>query len=468
MTRRRDLVGRPLRRADWGLLLRGDVRRIVIVSVASVSLAAGLLREGPAAPPAEAPVLARIVIDGTINPAVSAFLDESVAQADADGAAALLVQLDTPGGLLVSTRAIVKRILTAPLPVIVYVAPSGAGAASAGVFITMAGHVAAMAPGTSIGAAHPVGGRGEDVGGTLGEKLESFTASFAEAIAEQRGRNVEWAVDAVRKSVSATAEEAAKLGVVDLVAPDVAALVRAVHGRTVTVGREKRPLAVLGPENALPAIRDYDMRLAHRLLDVIADPNVAYLLMMVGMIGLYVELTTPGLGVPGVAGVICLVLALMALHVLSVNYGALALLVLGIGLMVAEIFVTSFGLLGVGGLTAFLLGSLLLFDESKTDARVARELIVGATAAVAGTMLLVGGLAVRTIRRRSTVGAEGMVGSRGVTLEALGPGRDGAVRVHGERWRATCDEPLAAGDAVEVTAIEGLRLHVRRPADPRT
>jgi membrane-bound serine protease (ClpP class) len=429
------------------------------------TLAAALLLRAPAAGEPARPVLARIVIDGPINPAVAAFLDESVERAAAEGAAALLVQLDTPGGLLVSTRAMVKRILTAPIPVMVHVAPSGAGAASAGVFITMAGHVAAMAPGTSIGAAHPVGGQGQDVEGQLGEKIESFTASFAEAIAEQRGRNVKWAVDAVRKSVSATAEEAAKLKVIDVVAADVPTLVREIDGRTVTVGQEKRRLALLGSDGALPEVRDYRMRLAHRVLNVIADPNIAYLLMMVGMLGLYVELTTPGVGVPGVAGVICLVLALMALHVLSVNYGALALLAVGLVLMVAEIFVQSFGLLGVGGLVAFLLGSLLLFDESRTDARVARELIVGATAAVAAVMLLVGGLAMRSIRRRATLGAEGMVGSRGVALTALGPGRDGDVRVHGERWRAACDEPVAVGDEIEVTSIDGLGLRVRRRAE---
>jgi len=446
--------GYPFRRAtSW------RARAAVAAWCAGAVVAAGTV----AAPEdAQGPVVARIVVDGMINPAVSAFIDESIERAEAEGVAALLVQLDTPGGLLQSTREIVKRILGAPLPVIVHVAPSGSGAASAGVFITMAAHVAAMAPGTSIGAAHPVGGQGEDIGGDMGKKVESFTASFAKAIAEQRGRNVEWAIAAVRKSTSASAEEAAKLDVIDLVAADFVALARAADGRTVSVRREDRRLRLLGPGGTPATLRDYEMRLAHRVLDMIADPNIAYLLMMIGIVGLYVELTTPGIGLPGVAGAICLVLALMALHGLSVSYGALALVVLGVGLLIAEVFLPSFGLLGIGGLTAFVLGSLFLFDESKTDARVARELIAAAAGSVALAGILLGGLAVGTMRRRAGLGAEGMVGERGTALETIAPGRDGDVRVHGERWRATSAEPVAAGDAIEVLSVDGLRLHVKR------
>ena len=310
-------------------------------------LAAPVRAETPAAPAA----LARIVIDGSINPAVASFVNESIARAHDAGAPALVIQLDTPGGLLPSMQAIVKDILAAPLPVIVYVAPSGGGAGSAGVFITLAAHVAAMAPGTSIGAAHPVGGGGEDIKGTMGRKIVNFTASFSEAIAHKRGRNVEWAAKAVRKSVSITAEEAARLNVVDFVAKDLDEVVARADGRTIDVAGENLKLAlgkaVRGADGHV-RVHTYEMRLSQRVLNVIADPRIASLLMMAGLLGLYLEFTHPGLAFPGVAGAICLILALAALHVLPVNTSALALLLLGVALLVAEAFLPTFGVIGAG------------------------------------------------------------------------------------------------------------------------
>ncbi len=405
--------------------------------------------------------LGRIVIDGTINPAVGDFVHESIARAARDGHAALLIQLDTPGGLLQTTRSIVKDVLAAPLPVIVYVAPSGAGAGSAGVFITMAAHIAAMAPGTSIGAAHPVGAQGETIDGVLGVKIENATASFSEAIAKQRGRNVEWAVQAVRESVSVTADEAARLGVVDLVATDLDALVAAVRDRTVDIAGTARPLDLgraVGPDGHV-RVQDYEMRLAQRILNVLGDPNIAYLLMMAGLLGLYVELTHPGFGLPGIVGGICLLLGLTALHILSVNYGGLGLILLGAALLVAEVYLPAFGLLGIGGLVAFLIGSVFLFDHDGTGLAVDRSLIIGAGGGVALVMLVLATLVVRSQRGRVFGGSEGMIGEIGVVRQALTP--QGTIVVRGEHWNAIGDGPIDAGTSVEVVEVAGLTLHVR-------
>lgn len=436
------------------------------LSLLALALALGVAARAGTQPPPEAgnpaPALARIVIDGSINPAVAAFLDESIARAVRDGAPALVVELDTPGGLLQSARTIVKSLLGAPLPVIVWVAPSGAGAGSAGVFVTMAAHVAAMAPGTSIGAAHPVGGQGEDIPGAMGEKVENFTASFSEAIARQRGRNVEWAVKAVRESVSITADEAAKIKVVDLVAKDLGEIVRWASGKTVEVAGVSTKLAldVVLDADGEPRVHDYEMRFAQRVLNVLADPNVAYLLLMAGLVGLYVEITHPGFGLPGVAGAICLLLALTALQVLPVNYGALALVMLGVVLLVAEAFVPAFGVLAVGGLVALVLGSLFLFDaDDGGGVAVARSLILSVAGTAGVAMLLVSVLVVRTQLRKPTTGSEGMIGLHGEVRQRVAP--HGMVLVAGEYWSAHSDVPIEPGTPVEVTGIDGLVLHVR-------
>lgn len=415
-----------------------------------------------AAPQAEATsgvgrVVYHLQVDGVINPATASYVEEGLAAAHEAGAAALLLELDTPGGLLESTKLIVKDLLGAPLPVIVYVAPRGAGAASAGVFVTMAGHVAAMAPGTTIGAAHPVGGQGEDIGGDMGEKLENAVAALSRSIAEQRGRNVEWAEEAVRKSVSITEREAVKLNVVDFIAESAAdALVQA-SGRTVQVRGEPVDLALGGAE-----LTPFEMRIGQKVLNFLAHPNIAYLLMMAGLLGLYVEFTNPGVIFPGVAGAIALILALAALQMLPVNWAGLALIVLGVAMLIAEVFLPTFGVVGVGGLVAFVLGSLLLFDTPDAAIRVDRSLIAGAAVTLGGFALVIGVLVVRTQRQRSSVGAEGMVGAIGEVRRA--EGERVKVFVHGEYWDATSAEALAAGDAVEVVAVEGLRLRVRRRA----
>lgn len=435
--------------------------------VAALALASVALAQ-PAGEPAPAGALSRIVVDGAINPAVAEFVREAIARAHGEGAPALLLELDTPGGLLPSMRAIVKEMLAAPLPVIVWVAPSGAGAGSAGVFITLAAHVAAMAPGTNIGAAHPVGGGGEDIKGVAGEKIESFTTSFSEAIARRRGRNVEWAAKAVRESVSITAEDAARTNVVDFVAKDLDELVKKADGRKVEVAGQTRRLAlgkVVRAGGGEVRVRNYDMRLSQRLLNRIADPNIAYLFMMAGLLGLYVELTHPGVVFPGVAGAICLLLGLTALHVLPVNTSGLALMALGIALLVAEAFLPTFGVLGVGGLIAFILGSLFLFDTAETGVQVARSLVFGVGGSLAAIMLIVATLVLRTQWRRPVTGAEGLVGEVGVAKDRLAP--SGTVLVHGEYWTAESDRPIDAGERVEVCGVHGLRLRVRRARDDK-
>jgi membrane-bound serine protease (ClpP class) len=403
--------------------------------------------------------IVRLVVDGGINPATADYVRDGLRAAQALGAQALLIQMDTPGGLLDSTKTIVKDILGAPLPVIIYVAPSGGGAISAGVFITLAGHVTAMAPGTNIGAAHPVGGQGESIEGDMGEKVENFAASLSRTIAQQRGRNVEWAEKAVRESVSITEREAVELNVVDLVADDTEDLLAKIDGREVDVNGRKVVLAT-----AAAVVEEHEMRLRQRILDIIANPNLAYLLMMAGILGLYVEFTNPGLLFPGVAGAICLLLAMSALQVLPINYTGLALIGLGIALLVAEIFLPSFGVLGVGGLVAFVLGSLLLFDTPESTLTLDRRLVF-ATAATLGTFVLaIGWLVVSAQRQRASVGVEAMIGEVGEVRRLVDSAGRLKVFVHGEYWDAESQEALQVGDPVEVVKVEGMRVHVRRHA----
>lgn len=409
------------------------------------------------AAPGQAGQVVLLVVDGGINPATADYIGEGIAAAGAEGARAVLIELDTPGGLLPSAQAIVKTILAAPLPVIVYIAPSGAGATSAGVFVLLAAHVAAMAPGTTVGAAHPVGGQGEDIGGDMRAKVENFAASLSRTIAEKRGRNVEWAEQAVRESVSATEREALELKIVDLVAPDVDDLLRQVDGRTIDVDGRKVVLATAGA-----AIVKRPMRLRQRLLDLIADPNIAYLLLMAGILGLYVEFTHPGVMLPGVAGAICLLLAFAALQVLPINSSGLALIVLGVALLVAEIFLPSFGVVGVGGMVAFVLGSLLLFETPESTVAVNRGIIAGAAFSLGLFSLVVGWLVVRAQRRPALGGAEGMVGEVGRVRRTAADGGPAKVFVHGEWWDAEAEEPLAPGDEVDVVGVHGMRLRVRR------
>lgn len=438
-------------------------RQAVVALVTLLSLTCGAIsaRATVAATSASTHVN-QIILDATINPAVADFIRESIAHSMQDSAAALVIQLDTPGGLLNSTKTIVKDILGAPLPVIVYVAPSGAGAGSAGVFITMAGHIAAMAPGTTIGAAHPVSGGGQDIEGDMREKIENFTASFSEAIAQRRGRNVEWAEKAVRQSVSITEVEALQKKVIDVIASDVQDLLRKVEDRKVEVGNTKTALSfkAMRDANGIVPVTILDMRLKHKVLNVLADPNIAYILMLAGLVGLYLEFSHPGALLPGLAGGMCLLLALTAFQVLPINSTGIMLLGLGIALLIAELFVPSFGVLGVGGMISFVLGSLFLFDAPAEEIAVDRGLIVTAALCASAFMLFVGTLAVRTWRQRPASGQEGMIGEIGEVRERIAP--RGKVWLHGEYWTAESEEELEVGQKVRVVSMSHMVLRVRK------
>jgi membrane-bound serine protease (ClpP class) len=430
---------------------------------AAFAAAAALLLIAGAAPAAH---LNLVRIDGSINPASSDHLQNAIAQSETDGAIAVLVELDTPGGLLAATKDIVQAMLNAKVPVIVFVAPRGAWAASAGAFITMAGHVAAMAPGTSIGAASPIsatGGGGERDDDTherkdvAAEKAEKFTAAFIESIAKQRKRNVEWAQKAVREAEAITADEALKLGVIDLMAENRDDLLRQLEGRKIEIEGETRTLALKDVE-----VRELEMTWMTRLFDFLASPDIAVLLVMAGMLGLYIEFNSPGLLLPGITGAVCLVLAGIAFQILPFSWVGLLLLLSGLGLMVAELFVTSFGLLFGLGIVCMLIGGSMLFDVPElSDLTVSfwsvLVPVVSGFAVFAGVVVYAIG---RTLMSRQTAGVFELIGMRGRASGALA--LDGKVFVRGEYWSASADEEIANGEAVEVTAVDGLRLRVRR------
>jgi membrane-bound serine protease (ClpP class) len=399
-----------------------------------------------------------IVIDGSINPAVDDYIGESIARAKGGGARALIIQLDTPGGHLSSTQTIVKKILGSPIPVIIYVAPSGAGAGSAGVFITLAAHIAAMAPGTNIGAAHPVAGGGQEIKGVMGEKMENFVASFAETIAQRRGRNTEWAIQAVRKSVSITEKEALKKNVIDIVARDIDDLLKQADGRKVDLDGRHETLALKG----VRVVR-HEMSLKQKIVNRLADPNIVYLLMMVGILGLYMEFAHPGVIFPGVAGGICLLLALTGLQVLPINYAGLMLILLGIALLVGEAFAPSFGILGIGGIISLTLGSFFLFDTESSDLVVDRPIIFTTVATLGTFVLAVSYLVFRSQKSKPTLGLEGLIGEAGEVRGRLSP--TGKVFVHGELWNAEADSEIDAGEKVKVVGYDGMCLKVRRLTD---
>jgi membrane-bound serine protease (ClpP class) len=430
---------------------------------AALSLAALLLLSVQAA--AAASHVNVVVVDGSINPASSDHIQQAIALSEEDGAAALLIELDTPGGLLAATKDIVQAMLNARVPVIVYVAPRGAWAASAGAFITLAGHVAAMSPGTSIGAASPVsatgsgGERGEnnerkDVGA---EKAEKFTTAFIESIAAERERNVEWAAKAVREAEAVTADEALELGVIDVVASNRADLFEQIEGREVKVDGAPWVLEVVGAEE-----RPIEMDLLTRLFNFLASPDVAVLLALAGMLGLYIEFNQPGMLVPGIVGAICLVLAAIAFQILPFSWVGLLIMLLGLGLIVAEIFVTSFGLLFAGGLACLLLGGSMLFDLPEySDLTVSFWSVlvplVVAFAFFAGLVILLVG---RAMLRGQTAGVDELIGLVGKAATDLSP--DGRVFVRGEYWNSRADEMIEKGQSVEVLEVEGMRLRVRR------
>ncbi len=424
------------------------IRRAGFVALAVLLGFAGLASAAPA------PV-ATIELEGVISPVTLRLVGIAIDRAQAERAQALVILLDTPGGLERSMRAIVQRMMNAEVPVIVFVSPTGARAASAGVFITMAAHVAAMSPATNIGAATPVA-MGGTADKTMMKKVENDSAAFIRTVALERGRNAEWAEKAVRQAVAITEREALKLKVIDLVADSLPDLLDKVDGRTIKLPKSTVTLATKGAP-----LRPIEIGFRDRFLNVITDPNVAYVLMMLGMLGLFFELSNPGVILPGVIGGISLILAFFAFQSLPINYAGLLLILFGIVLLVAEIKIVSHGVLAIGGVVSMALGSLMLFDAPEVGFRVSWWVIGPTVAGTAGLFLFVIAAGVRALGRPPATGAEGLVGKLATVRERLAP--EGQVLVAGEIWRAVIDgEPLEPGVQVRIVAVDGLTLRVAK------
>jgi membrane-bound serine protease (ClpP class) len=411
-----------------------------------------------------------IEIDGTINPATVDYIRSGMESAEESSSEALIILLDTPGGLLTSTKEIVKALLNSPVPIIVYVYPSGATATSAGVFITLSANIAAMADGTSIGAAAPVflapGGGGqkgkdEEKGKNgndkkMSEKIENFASAFIESIAEKRGRNVKWAIDAVRSSASITATEALKKDVIDMISPNLNELINEIDGREVTLPTGKK---ILNTKGAM--VDRVNMNAKQRLIDILSTPDIAFLLISLGSLGLFIEFYNPGLIFPGVAGVICLLLGFVSLQILPFNYGGLALLTLSILLFISEVYVTSYGLLAIGGILSFILGALLLFDTPESDVRVGFNVVIAAVLAIGLFFTFVAYYLVKAQRSAISLGFEGLMGEVGVAVTTIE--NKGKIFVHGEYWDAESEETIREGEKVKVVEkIGGFKLRVKK------
>jgi membrane-bound serine protease (ClpP class) len=399
-----------------------------------------------------------IRIEESINPGTAAFLARGAQQAVEDGAVLIVLELDTPGGLVSSMRTMVKTIMNSPIPVVVYVSPSGAQAASAGVFVVMAADVAAMAPGTNIGAAHPVVAGGKEMDETMNTKMVNDLVAFIKSIANRRGRNADWAEEAVRKSVSITAKEALKLNVIDLIAKDMDDLLLKLEGWPVQTKEGEKKLALKGV-----SIERVQENLRDKILKTISNPNIAYILMLIGLAGLYFELSHPGAIFPGVIGGISLILAFYAFQTLSVNYAGLLLILLGAILFLLEIKVTSYGLLSIGGVICLTLGSIMLFNTGNTGLRVSWSVMIPAVLVISGFFMAVAFLAVRAHMAKPRTGYQGLIGEIAVAKEPLAP--EGKVFVHGELWNATCEDIVPVGTRVEIIGVENLLLKVRKIGD---
>ncbi|MEZ5314209.1 MAG: nodulation protein NfeD [Thermoanaerobaculia bacterium] len=425
---------------------------LLLLAVASASAETGA--PAPAAA-GESPVVFHLRVHSIVHPVTGQYLVEGIAEAARADAAAIVIELDTPGGLLSTTREISTAILGAEPPVVVWVAPAGGQAASAGFFLLMAGDFAAMAPGTNTGAAHPVGGQGETIDGVMGKKVEEDAAATIRSLAARHGRDVHLAESAVVESRSWSDSEALAAGLVDVIASDLPELLTALEGREYRRGNQVRQLALGGAY-----VRELPLSPFQRFLSAIAHPNIAYLLMSLGFIGIYFELAHPGAVLPGVVGAIALLLGLFALSVLPVNYAGVGLILLAIVFFIAEIKVTSFGLLAVGGIISLVLGSSMLFRSVDPALRISRGLIAATAVVVALLALFLTTLATRARRAPVQTGREAMLGARATVRTALDP--EGRVFLLGEWWNARAEEPIESGAEVEVTAVDGMMLTVRR------
>ncbi len=445
--------------------------RSLFLIFAALLVSTSLLAQQDVSPTIERKVV-QLSIDGAIGPATEDYLTRALEQTAAEEVELVVLRMDTPGGLDTAMRGIIKAIINSPVPVASIVAPSGARAASAGTYILYASHIAAMAPGTNLGAATPVaiggmpGGGGGEEGkpvkdgkpqvkqpSDMKKKVVNDAVAYIRGLAQMRGRNVEWAEKAVREAASLPAKEAVKMKVVDLMADDTADLLQKVNGRKVAVKGDSRTLSTSGL-----VVERHDPDWRSRLLSVITDPNIAYILMLVGIYGLILEFSNPGSILPGTIGAISLVLALFAFQLLPVNYAGVALILLGVGLMVGEAYQPSFGMLGIGGLIAFVIGSVILIDSEAPGFGINLSVIAIFSITSALLFILVIGLILKSQRRPVVSGREQMLGDEGVVVADF-DGR-GTVAIHSERWSAVSEVPLKKGEQVRVTQMDGLTLHV--------
>ena len=412
---------------------------------------------------AETPVIRYLSVASIITPITASFISEQIDLANHEQNAAILLQLDTPGGLDTAMRDIVQAELNSTIPVIVYVAPQGARAASAGTLITLAADFAAMAPGTNIGAAHPVAiGPGGQPDSTMMAKVENDAAAYARSLAQQRGRNQEWAEKAVRESVSISAEEALALLVIDFIAENPTELLQQLEGLTYL--RNGKKITFSAPGALLKTI---EMNWRQQILNALSNPNIAYLLMMLGILGIFFEISQPGVILPGVIGAIAILLAFFALSTLPVNYVGVLLILLAVVLFVLEVKVVSYGILSIGGVVAMAFGSLMLIDSSEPYLQISRAVIAATVAVSAGFFLLATWMVIRTQRRPISSGQEGMIGECGQVIETI-DGK-GQIFVHGEYWRARSSEIIPAGeDVIVVALLDGLELEVKTKTASRT
>ena len=391
-----------------------------------------------------------VEVADAISPGIAEFIKNSIERAQAEEAACIIIELDTPGGLAESMRLIIQDILGSKVPVVVYVSPSGARAASAGVMITMAADIAAMAPGTNIGAAHPVGAGGKDISGKMSEKVINDMVAHAKSVAEERGRNKEWVEQAIRESVSVTETEALKENIIDLIAKDTDDLIQQLKGRNIkgkgVITLDKAEKVVIKPS------------LRTKILKTISNPNIAYILLMIGFAGLYFELSHPGAIFPGVIGGIALVLAFFALQTLPVNYAGILLIILAIIFFIMEMKISSYGLLSVAGIVSLLLGSLMMFKDTGPDMRLSLKVLLPTIILISGFFVFVAGLVFRAQMAKPRTGTKGLVGEIGMVKQALTP--EGKVFVHGELWNARAEKAIDEGVKVRVVNVVNLMLEV--------
>lgn len=396
-----------------------------------------------------------IKVADAISPGTAEYIKAGIKTAEENAATAVIIELDTPGGLAESMRLIVQRILGSSVPVVVFVSPSGARAASAGVMITMAADVAAMAPGTNIGAAHPVGAGGKDIDGKMSEKVINDMVAQAKSVAEQRGRNAQWVESAIRESVSVTETEALEQNIIDLIAQDTDDLIKQLNGREI---KNKGKLDLADAKKVV-----FEETLRTKILKTISNPNIAYILMMIGLAGLYFELSHPGAIFPGVIGGIALILAFFALQTLPVNYAGILLIVLAIIFFIMEMKITSYGLLSVAGIVSLLLGSLMLFEGSTPDMKLSLRVLLPTVILISGFFIAVASLVFRAQISKPSTGSRGLVGEIGIVKKALNP--EGKVFIHGELWNARAREPLDEDARVRVVKVVNLILEVEAADD---